>query len=136
VETCFSLGSISAGAPPGAGSKEAIARKLKELQLWSGPGVLALVTWEDLDVAATLVSADDKKETLPGEVTDAGGTGLYALLVRPEVWGKTTWAVRWKSEQQGRTLPFKITTLAWDGREFKVTTKAYELKPNDRQITL
>ena len=120
----------------GAGGKDALARKLKELALFSGPGTLALVTWEDLDVAASLVSADDKKETLPGEVTDATATGLYALLVRPESWTKTAWAVRWKSEPVGRTLPFRVTTLTWDGRDFKVGVKTGELKSGDRQITL
>jgi len=122
------------GAP--AASKEALARKLKELQLFSGPGSLSLVSWEDLDVSASLVNADEKKDNLAGEITDATPTGLYALLVRPEVWAKTTWAVRWKSEPIGRTLPFKVTTLSWDGREFKVSSKSGELKAGDKQITL
>ncbi len=122
------------GAP--AASKDALARKLKELQLFSGPGALSLVSWEDLDVAASLVNADEKKDTLPGEVTDATPTGLYALLVRPEVFAKTNWAVRWKSEPLGRALAYKVTTLSWDGRDFKVAIKSGELKPGDRQIAL
>ena len=104
--------------------------------IFSGPGALSLVSWEDLDVAASLVNADEKKDTLPGEVTDATPTGLYALLVRPEVFAKTNWAVRWKSEPLGRALAYKVTTLSWDGREFKVAIKSGELKPGDRQIAL
>ncbi len=120
----------------GAGAKAAIARKIKELQLFSGPGTLALLTWEDLDAQVALVSADDKKETLPGEVTDAGRTGLYGLLLSNDAWAKTTWAVRWKSDPPGRAMRFSIVRLTWDGKSFAVTMKKGELKPGERQATL
>jgi tetratricopeptide (TPR) repeat protein len=117
--------------------KEAIARKLKELQLFSGPGELALVTWEDLDVEAALGGLDVKKETSAGEVTDAGKTGLYAVLLRPEEWEKTgAWAVRWKSEPLGRALPFKVAVLGWDGKSFRVTMKKGELKTGEHSTAL
>jgi tetratricopeptide (TPR) repeat protein len=128
-------------AEQGAG-KDAIMRKLKELQLFSGPGTLALVAWEDLDAQAALGAASQKEPAkgaapaVPGEITDAGPTGLYAVLLRPDAWERGAWAVRWKSEPLGRPLPFKVALLAWDGRSFNVTIKKGELKAGERVATL
>ena len=66
----------------GADAAEGISRRLKQLQLFSGPGTLALVAWEDLDAKLALVNADAKKETLTGEPNDAGETGLFALFTQ------------------------------------------------------
>jgi len=124
----FATPSLAQGTTP-----DAIARKLKELQLFSGPGVLALLTWEDLDARLQLVAADDKKETLAGEVTDAGVTGLSGLLTSSAAWEKTTRAVRWKSEPLGRAVKFQLVTLTWDGKAFKVLVKNGTLGADARQ---
>ena len=120
----------------GAAQKEAMGRKLKELGLFSGPGTMALVTWEDLDAAVTLTAADDRTETLPGEVTDAGVTGMYSVLVRTEAWAKQPWAVRWKSEPTGRPLKFRIVRLTWDGKAFSVAVQPGQLEASARQVAL
>ena len=123
---------------PGAAgvTPDAIARKLKELQLFSGPGVLALLTWEDLDARLSITAADDKKETLSGEATDAGVTGLSALLTSSEAWEKTSRAVRWKSDPPGRPVKFQLVTLTWDGKGFKVAVRHGQLGAEARQEAL
>ncbi|MEO6420268.1 MAG: VIT domain-containing protein, partial [Polyangiaceae bacterium] len=121
------LGNPAPNAP--AGSAEAIHRKLKELQLFSGPGTLALVVWNDLDARLSLAAADEKKEALAGETTDAGVTGLYSLLASNDTWEKTARAVRWKADAPGRSVKYKVVALTWDGKKFWVKIKDGELKP-------
>jgi hypothetical protein len=120
---------------PEPGTQDQIARRLKELSLFSGPGTLALLTWEDFDARLSLVNADDKKEQLAGELTDAGTTGLTAMLTSSDTWQKNAWAARWKSAPQ-RDVAWKLVVLTWDGKSFSVSVKRGSLKSDDRQSPL
>ena len=80
--------------------------------------------------------ADEKKEQLVGEATDAGAVGLYAVLGSPESWDRAPHAARYKSEILQRKVPFRLVTLVWDGKAFKVTTKKGEVKPGAKQELL
>jgi tetratricopeptide (TPR) repeat protein len=115
---------------------EAVSRKLKELSLFSGPGTLALLTWEDLDAGFVVGAADEKKETLAGEMTDASAVGLYAVLTAPETWARSQHAVRYRSEILTRKVPFKLVTLDWNGKTFSVTVKKGEVRPASKQELL
>ncbi|MDB4997130.1 MAG: hypothetical protein JWM74_4562, partial [Myxococcaceae bacterium] len=115
------------------GSPEAISRKLKELQLFSGPGTLGIVVWDDLDARLGIAAADDKKETLAGEATDGGAIGLYALLTSNDAWERTARAIRWKADAPGRAVKMNIVALTWDGKAFSVKLKTAELKPDAKQ---
>jgi Ca-activated chloride channel homolog len=122
---------------PAAGvTPEAVSRKLKELTLFSGPGTLALLVWEDLDAQLVLGAADERNESLLGEATDAGAVGLHAVLSATEAWGRTPHAVRYRSEILRRRVPFTLVTLAWDGRAFQVTLKEGEVPAGAKQATL
>jgi Ca-activated chloride channel homolog len=123
-------------AAGGATSKDAIARKLKELGLFSGPGTLALLTWQDHDARLLLGAADPKKEDLRGEPTDAGPTALYGVLLGQGDWDKKPWAVRWAADGPPRPVPFAVTVLSWDGRNFSVRVMPGQIKPDDRQASL
>ncbi len=123
-------------AAGGVESKDAIARKLKELGLFSGPGTLALLTWEDHDSRLVLGAADLKKEDLKGEPTDAGPAALYGVLLGQGEWEKKPWAVRWAADPPARPVPFLVTVLSWDGRTFGVKVSRSQIKPDDRQATL
>src|SRR6185369_14806872 len=78
--------------------KDAVGRKLKDLHLFTGPGTLALLAWEDLEARLVLASADEKKETLAGEATDAGAVGLASLMLSPNAFTKNRWAVRFQAD--------------------------------------
>lgn len=128
------LGALLEKPDPAAGvTKEAISRKLKELTLFSGPGTLALLTWEDLDAQLVLGAADEKKEDLSGEATDAGAVGLFAVLSSPGAWERAPHAVRFKSDLLRRPVRFTLVVLTWDGRSFEVTTKKGALAPGSKQ---
>ncbi len=120
----------------GAEAAEGITRRLKQLQLFSGPGTLALVAWEDLDARLLLVNADAKKETLTGEPNDAGETGLFAVFLQTDAWERGPWAVRWKSDPPGRDVKFQLVTIAWDGKGFRVDVRPGTAKAAERQQQL
>jgi hypothetical protein len=113
----------SVGATP-----EAVGRKLKELSLFSGPGTLALLTWDDLDAQIFVGAPDEKKETLAGETIDAGAVGLYSVLGTRESWERTLHAVRNKGNLLVRPVKFRVYVLTWDGKSFNVKTKNGELR--------
>lgn len=131
------LGLLFASPPPsaGEGARESIARKLKELQLFSGPGTLALLTWEDLEATLVLVPNADRKGPSLGETTDAGSIGLFAQLTSSEAWNRGDWAVRWKS-RVSRPVKAAVVVLAWNGKSFDVSVKRVELKPSALDVTL
>src|SRR5262249_25616961 len=81
-----------------AATPDALSRKLKELSLFSGPGTLALLVWDDLDARIVLGAADERKETLTGERTDGGAVGLYGVLSGSEAWARSPHAVRYQGE--------------------------------------
>ena len=112
---------------------DAIARKLKDLHLFAGPGTLALLTWEDLDARLVLANADEKKETLAGEATDAGAVGLTSLLTSADVWNQTHWAVRFKTDAPERPVKFTLVTLTWNNESFAVKTEHREIARGAKQ---
>ena len=131
------LGVLLDKPDPAAGvTTEAVSRKIKELSLFSGPGTLSILTWEDMDAQLVLGTADEKKEQLIGENTDAGVVGLYAVLTAPDSWERVSHAARYKSEILQRKVPYRLVTLVWSGRDFKVTTKKGEIKPGAKQELL
>ncbi len=131
------LGILLDKPDPAAGvTVEAVSRKIKELSLFSGPGTLSILTWDDLDAQLVVGTADEKKEQLIGEATDAGVVGLYSVLSSPDSWERVPHAARYKSEILQRKVPFRLVTLVWSGKDFKVTTKKGELKPGAKQEAL
>ena len=131
------LGLLLEKPDPAAGiTTDAVSRKIKELSLFSGPGTLSILTWDDLDAQLVIGTADEKKEQLVGEATDAGAVGLYAVLGSAESWERSAHAARYKSEILQRKIPLRLVVLAWDGRAFKVTTKKSELRPGAKSEIL
>lgn len=131
------LGALLEKPDPAAGvTPEAVSRKLKELSLFSGPGTLSLLRWDDLDAQLVVGAADEKKEQLTGEATDAGVVGLYAVLASTEAWERAPHGVRFKSELLGRKVKYELTTLTWDGKSFKVATKKGDLDVGQKSKVL
>jgi hypothetical protein len=114
--------------------KEAVGRKMKDLHLFTGPGTLALVTWEDLEARLVFASADEKKETLAGEATDASAVGLASLMLSPNALSRAQWAVRFKADPPERAVKFTVVELTWTGESFTVKTQRSELPRGVKQI--
>ncbi len=127
------LASLLASPDPASGATpDAIGRKLKELSLFSGAGTLALLTWDDLDAKLVIAAADDKKETLAGEATDAGAVGLYAVLNAPNAWEHMPHAIKYKSDILARPVKARLLLLTWDGAKFSVTSKETKIEANTK----
>jgi hypothetical protein len=131
------LGLLLDKPDPQAGiTVDAVGRKLKELSLFSGPGTLAILAWDDLDAALVVGAADEKKEQHEGERTDASVVGLYAVLGSSESWQRFPRAVRYRGEILARKVPFRVVVLSWDGRSFGVNVKRGELRADTKQASL
>lgn len=115
---------------------EAIGRKLKELSLFSGPGSLSMLVWDDLDAQLVIGALDEKRETFVGEATDASAVGLYAVLGNADAFERTPRAARYRGELLARKVPYRLVTLGWDGRAFKVTVKRGTMEPNTKASPL
>jgi tetratricopeptide (TPR) repeat protein len=109
------------GAVKGAPSQlDALFRKLKELQLQGSAGVLQLLTWEDLEAGLALVPATG--ELTAGESFDASVVGLAARLLPPSE-AERSLAVRWRKDPPGRPVAYAVSTIAWDGKTFKISVR-------------
>jgi hypothetical protein len=120
--------------PDAKTQKDAVGRKMKDLHLFTGPGTLALVTWEDLEARLVLASAEEKKETLAGEATDAGAVGLTSLMLSPNALTQNPWAVRFKADPPDRAVKFTTVLLTWTGDAFTVKTQRGELAKGVKQV--
>ncbi|WP_437687296.1 VIT domain-containing protein [Sorangium sp. So ce176] len=107
------------GAPADA---ESLARKLKELQLFSGPGALRVVLWEDHAAELALAARDGEVDAALGDGVFAPAVGLAAVqLPAPEL-ARLEWRVRFRSDPPRRDVRFVVTTIVWDGASFRVTS--------------
>ncbi|WP_438005363.1 VIT domain-containing protein [Sorangium sp. So ce321] len=126
------------GAPGGAAGAEAesLARKLKELQLFSGPGALRVVLWEDYAAELALTARDGQVDAALGDGVFAPAIGLAAVqLPAPEL-ARLEWRVRFRSDPPGRDVRFVVTTLVWDGASFRVTSVPGSIGAQEREVAL
>ena len=122
--------------PAQAAQAESLARKLKELQIFSGPAAIRILAWEDFAAALALASTDGGAEAAIGEVTDAPQIGLASVLLPASDLERLRWTARWRSDPPGREVRFEVTTIVWDGASFKVTTKPGALAPGQKDVAL
>ncbi len=121
--------------PPkvGAPKQSSLERKLKELQLFTGPSTLVVLTWEDLDRRVALDTAEQPLNE--AEATDAGDVGLYARQfsngdVPQEMVARLT------SAPENRQLSVSRYDIAWDGTKFSISRKLGTLNSGELRATL
>jgi hypothetical protein len=122
--------------PAQSAQVESLARKLKELQLFSGPAAMQILTWEDYAAALALVAMEGEAEAPIGEAVQALDVGLSSALLPASDLSRLTWIVRWRKDAPGRDVRFEVTTIVWDGSSFKVSTKAGVLGAKQRDASL
>jgi hypothetical protein len=110
---------------------EAMRRDLAELQLFSGPGTLVIVAWEDL--GADLVARAAGK-TVSGETIDAAPVGLSALLLPPDKHEPVQAHLR--SAPPAKPLKLVAYTIKHDGKAFEVGRKRVELAAGQTDLVL
>jgi tetratricopeptide (TPR) repeat protein len=116
--------------------KESMKRELKELQLFSGPGVLQLLTWEQLDADVELEARSGEAAAAVGDRTDAARAGLSALALAVPEAARVTSAARLRSLARGRALPLLLHEISFDGKDFAVRIERHTLAPGQAALAL
>jgi hypothetical protein len=122
--------------PPAGESTAAIERKLKELQLFSGPGTLVIVTWEDLSSDALVVPMLGKDPVALGETIDAAPIGLSALSLPPADAARMSLVARLRSAPGDEPLKLYRHTIAWNGTRFEISVATVELATGSTTASL
>ncbi|MCB9576907.1 MAG: FecR domain-containing protein [Polyangiaceae bacterium] len=130
------LARLIANPPKSAPGPSAMKRELKELGLFSGPGHLVLLTWEELGEDLLVVSRVDDKDVGLGEATDAAKAGLSAVLLTQADAADASFAARLRSVPADHALALRRQDVIWDGKDFKVLVKAVELPARQTEIAL
>ncbi|MBI4700038.1 MAG: FecR domain-containing protein [Deltaproteobacteria bacterium] len=133
------LARLMQSPPPGAdGARQldAMARKLKELQLFQGPGTLVLLTWEDLGSSLALAARTGEQDISLGESTDAAEAGLFATMMATEEAQQATFLARLRSAPRDDALALVRQDIAWNGKDFAVRVNKHELPARATSVGL
>ncbi|WP_437480791.1 VIT domain-containing protein [Sorangium sp. So ce1014] len=130
------LAGDGAAAPAAGAEAESLTRKLKELQLFSGPGALRVVLWEDHAAELALAARDGQVDAALGDGLFAPAVGLAAVQLPASELERLEWRVRFRSDPPGRDVRFMVTTIAWDGTSFRVASAPGSIGARDREVVL
>jgi hypothetical protein len=116
--------------------KRSIERELKELRLFSGPGRLVLLTWENLASDLLLVARAEDRDIALGDATDAAPTGLSATLLSPADAERASFVARLRNLPSPRPIAVVVYNIDWDNKRFRVQKSERELAARATQVTL
>jgi tetratricopeptide (TPR) repeat protein/Mg-chelatase subunit ChlD len=123
-------------ASAGAGLLESLKNKLKELQLFRGPGTLVLVTWEDLGADLQLATLKGETQETIGQATDGAPVGLSAVLLSPGEVDQVTLRAFLRSTKKDAPLKLTRQDIRWDGKAFQVEVKDLSLPEGQNRLDL
>jgi tetratricopeptide (TPR) repeat protein/Mg-chelatase subunit ChlD len=130
----------NAGSASSAEEREqrtrSIERELKELGLFSGPGRLTLLTWENLGADVVLVPRQGSEDVALGESTDAAPAALAASLLPQADVPRTAFVARLRSSLENRPTPLTVHTIDWDSKHFKVTRSERTIASRTSEVSL
>jgi Mg-chelatase subunit ChlD/tetratricopeptide (TPR) repeat protein len=117
------------GAPAAlsAARVDSLSRELKELNWFSSPGRLLVVTWLDPMADLLLTMLANRDATGVGDVTDAAAMGLQAVWLSTEEAAKVKVHLALRSSPSEYPLEIAITSIDWDGKTFQVERRTVTL---------
>jgi tetratricopeptide (TPR) repeat protein len=116
--------------------RRSIERELKELQLFSGPGRLVLLTWENLATDLLLVGRTEAEDVTLGDTTDAAPIGLGATLLSPTDAEGASFVARVRSVPVAQAVSLVVYDIDWDNKRFHARKRAHQLPPRATQVEL
>jgi Ca-activated chloride channel family protein len=116
--------------------KRSIERELKELQLFSGPGRLVLLTWENLASDLLLVARAEDRDIALGDATDAAPAGLSATLLSPADAERAGFVARLRNLPSPRPIAVVVYNIDWDNKRFRIQKSERELAARATQVAL
>ncbi len=127
---------IDGASKPGAPKPESVKRELKELQLFSGPGTLVVLTWEDVNVDLSLITRADGKDAALGESTDGAKVGLAAVMLSTADADRAELVARLRSLKEDHDITLQRHDVVWNGKDFKVEVKPEKLAAGSTEAAL
>jgi len=103
---------LSARASKSESMRQSMDRGLRRLQVLASPGVMLLLTWEDLQARLTLTPKTR------GSAVNAGSAGLYAVTLGPAGGLEATVT---RAAGASRPVKFQVAVIRWDGKKLKVS---------------
>ncbi|MEO7034846.1 MAG: VIT domain-containing protein [Polyangiaceae bacterium] len=128
--------SDAAAQPDTDERKRNMERELKELQLFSGPGRLVLLTWENLSSDLLLVARTGARDLALGDATDAAPAGLSATLLSPADAERATFVARLRNLPGPTPISLVVYDIDWDNKRFRVQKSEHELGARATQVPL
>jgi tetratricopeptide (TPR) repeat protein len=123
---------LMTSVPKGSESlKQSMERSLRRLQVLGTPGVLFLLTWEDLGSTLGLELGEGLTTT---DRADASRTGLRALTVAPAQQERVAATV--VRGAGSRPVRFQLTVIVWDGRRLAVSHQAGSVGAEREAVTI
>jgi tetratricopeptide (TPR) repeat protein len=119
-----------------AAPRASVKRKLKELQLFSGPGVLSILTWRSLDRSFELTSLVHGEVEARGEATHAAPAGISALLMTLADAREVELVAQLNSAPGQRAIPLELYRVTWDGKDFQVKLESAKLAARATTVEL
>ncbi|MBK7556219.1 MAG: hypothetical protein IPI55_16905 [Flavobacteriales bacterium] len=114
---------------------ESLNRRLKELQLFQGPGALVLVTWEDLNADVAVGINGKAAEGTGGESVDANRVGLAGVAL-PANHTNVALEATLRSGKKQDAVKMLRHDITFDGKSFKVDVHAVELAAGKSTVSL
>jgi hypothetical protein len=124
------------GKAPDAALAEGLSRKLKELSLFSGPSVVAILSWEDLAADLVLVAKEGDKDAALPELAESSSVGLSALEGAIGDEARLAFAVRARNAAPGRDVAVTLHVITWDGKSFRVKIVKAKLAASTKEAAL
>jgi Ca-activated chloride channel homolog len=122
------------GKPPEAALADGLARKMKELSLFSGPSVIAILTWDDLNVELILAGKEGDKDAALPELAESASVGISAVEVPLGDESRYTFSAKWRSKKT-REVAVTLHSIIWDGKAFRVKIKPMKLAMADEGVS-
>ncbi|MEZ4226844.1 MAG: hypothetical protein R3B13_38240 [Polyangiaceae bacterium] len=123
-------------AVDGARRSASLKRELKELSVFSGPGRLVVVTWQELSESFGLsVTLADSEQGL-GDATDASAVGLYASLLTLGDAERAHLTAQLRTEPRDHELQLTLHLITWNGKDFQVEVRPVKLPARSTELAL
>jgi len=100
--------------------KQSMERSLRRLQVLTSPGVLFVLSWEDMDARLALKLTAGDRSTWSDRI-DASSTGLVAISTPSALQGAPSAAITRTGVD--RDVSFQLTVIRWDGTKMRVANQ-------------
>ena len=126
--------------PPKGQSKESLSASLqsrmKELQIFRGPGALVLLAWEDLQSVLELEAIQNGKSISALEKIDASPVGVSAIMLSKDDQSSCTFKAFLKSPARKQPLKLIRHDILFDGRTFQIKVKPVTLPASSSALEI